>query len=91
MLPAWLLCIEQAQGVYALRKDAKTAISGGLSADHPWPAMLYSGRMLPSLHLSAACMPEQSHLRKTAPDLFLLRRAAWLPVSFLHGTLSPLP
>ena len=87
MLPAWLLCIEQAQGAYALRKDAKTAIPGGLSADHPWPAMLYSGRMLPSLHLSAACMP----LLKTAPDLFILRRAAWLPVSFLHGTLPPLP
>jgi hypothetical protein len=44
---AWVQAL--AQEAYALRKDAKPAIPGGLSAGHPWPAMLCYWRMLPSL------------------------------------------
>lgn len=87
MLPAWLLCIEQAQGAYTLRKDAKTAILAGSARTIPGPLCFTPGVCSHRFTFSAACMP----LLKTAPDLFLLRRAAWLPVSFLHGTLPPLP
>ncbi len=93
MLPAWLLCIEQAQGAYALRKDAKTAIPGGLSADHPWPAMLYSGRMLPSLHVfSGLYASAQNRARLIPPETGSLAArflSAWYTAAFALTGMCP--
>jgi len=51
LCPHRLESSEQAQGASALRKDAKDAIHGRLSAGQPWPAMLCYGHWLPSLYV----------------------------------------